>query len=285
MRWFVGLVCVLASACGRFGFDHGSGSGSDATDGNGTLDDGDTADGAMEDGPTADAFVCMGGTAHDEDADGVRDFCDVCPHMPDPAQADSDGDRVGDACDPEPANPRQQIVVFDSFETLDAAWINNGGVVNSDQLTLDARGGTSRQVSRAFTPTNDVFIIGAVTAGADAGTYHASFGWRPSAGAGNAYCEMYDSGAATSTQFTWTFDDASYMQAGTMSWGATRLANGSGTFTLTVTPASVVCISTWQGATKNTGNVTRPAIAAQRLFIYSENVLTRVNYFIQIRTN
>ena len=276
---------MLATACGRFGFDHGN----DTGDGPGGARDGavtdDATDAAMEDGPTADAFVCMGGTAHDEDGDGIRDFCDVCPHMADPAQADSDGDRVGNICDPEPTNPRQQIVVFDTFETLDAAWANNGGTIAGDQLVLDARGGTSRQVTRAFTPTSDLFVIGAQTGAADAGTHHISFGWRPSASAGNAYCEMYDSGAATSTQFTWTLDDVSYMHAGTTSWGATRLANGSGMFTFTLTPTSVACTSTWQGMTINTGNAARPAIAAQRLFIYSENLLMRVDYFIQIRTN
>jgi hypothetical protein len=32
------------------------------------------------------------------DADGVPDASDVCPLVPDAAQADADGDRIGDAC-------------------------------------------------------------------------------------------------------------------------------------------------------------------------------------------
>lgn len=37
----------------------------------------------------------------DSDNDGVPDGGDVCPFIPDPAQLDLDGDRVGDPCDPD----------------------------------------------------------------------------------------------------------------------------------------------------------------------------------------
>jgi hypothetical protein len=233
----------------------------------------------------ADAFVCVGGSLHDEDSDGIRDSCDVCPHIVDPGQDDGDGDRVGDACDPEPANGRQQIVVFDGFATLDAPWTNNGGMINSDQLILDARGGTSRQVTRPFTPTNNLFIIGGSTGNGDAGSHHMSFGWRPSVGSGNAYCELYDDGSETLTQLTWTFNDTTYMHAGATTWGGgVRLANGSGTFSFAITPTTVSCSSTWQGMTNN-ANGARPAINAQTLFIYSEDMLTRVSYYMEIRTN
>ena len=282
MRWLGAILCVLA-ACGRFGFDDGSMPVGDAASRDGDGASGSDSD--MDDGPTADAFVCTGGSLHDEDGDTIRDSCDVCPHISDMGQADMDGDRVGDACDPEPTNARQQIVLFDGFATLDAAWTNSGGTIASDQLVLDARGGTSRQVVRSFTPTNDLFIIGGSTGAADNGTHHMSFGWRPSAGGGNAYCEMYDTGATTRTQLTWTFDDVNYNQAGTSNWPVgTRLANGTGTFSIAITPTTVGCSSTWQ-STNIGSNAARPAISAQRLFIYSENVLARVSYLIQIRTN
>src|SRR3712207_485750 len=38
----------------------------------------------------------------DRDQDGVRDSRDDCPGTPNPRQEDSDGDRVGDACDDDP---------------------------------------------------------------------------------------------------------------------------------------------------------------------------------------
>ena len=40
----------------------------------------------------------------DADGDGIPDANDVCPHTPDPDQADRDGDGAGDACDPCPAD-------------------------------------------------------------------------------------------------------------------------------------------------------------------------------------
>ncbi|NLF03244.1 MAG: hypothetical protein GX601_19945, partial [Anaerolineales bacterium] len=41
-----------------------------------------------------------GGSAPDSDWDGVPDALDNCPAVPNPNQADSDGDVAGDACDP-----------------------------------------------------------------------------------------------------------------------------------------------------------------------------------------
>jgi hypothetical protein len=46
--------------------------------------------------------VVLVGTTRDGDADGVPDDRDRCPRVHDPAQTDSDGDLVGDACDAAP---------------------------------------------------------------------------------------------------------------------------------------------------------------------------------------
>jgi len=48
---------------------------------------------------------------HDEDGDGVPDVDDVCPHIAD-SQADNDGDRVGDDCDPNPSAGGETITLF-----------------------------------------------------------------------------------------------------------------------------------------------------------------------------
>src|SRR5262249_10832548 len=126
---------------------------------------------------------------------------------------------------------------------------------------------------------------GASTGAGDVTTHHTSLGWDPSSGLGSAYCELYDNGTNTVTQFTWTFDDVTYSHAGTMIWSGTRLANGSGTFTLVFDSSTVSCSSTWPSTTFSSGSVARPALAAQSLYIYSENLLLSVNYFIDIRTN
>ena len=54
-----------------------------------------------------------GDASHDEDGDGIADAYDVCPHRADPTQRDTDGDRVGDACDPDVVSPAQSIALFD----------------------------------------------------------------------------------------------------------------------------------------------------------------------------
>jgi len=50
---------------------------------------------------TCQAGVCVVGGGGDSDADGVCDASDDCVADPDPAQADLDGDGLGDVCDPD----------------------------------------------------------------------------------------------------------------------------------------------------------------------------------------
>jgi hypothetical protein len=263
-------VVVLVGACGRWGFDPLANGGDD--------------DGGDDAGPTADAFVCVGGAQHDEDADGIRDSCDVCPYVPDPTQPDTDGDRVGDNCDPEITIARQTIVRFEGFASLPAPWINQGGVVQGDQILLDARGGTSKQIDLNLVPADDLIIVGLTTGAADAGTHHVSLGFFDG-GTGNVYCEMIDSGTATKTQLSWTFDGSAFSNAGAMTWPGYRLAAGSGTFATRITPSTVYCSSNWNNMGGVGGNGARPAITAMQLFIYSENLVTNVQWMIQIRTN
>jgi hypothetical protein len=46
------------------------------------------------------AGVCVGQSANDLDGDGVPDAIDNCPSVANPSQADSNGNGIGDACDP-----------------------------------------------------------------------------------------------------------------------------------------------------------------------------------------
>jgi hypothetical protein len=86
------LVCLLALVgCGRLGFDLGGSGDGDARMGDVLFD-----------------AVPIG---HDEDDDGIRDVDDTCPHLGGP-QTDTDGDKVGDLCDPDPAVAGNSIVSF-----------------------------------------------------------------------------------------------------------------------------------------------------------------------------
>jgi hypothetical protein len=99
---------------------------------------------------------------HDEDADGVDDACDVCPHIADD-QTDSDGDGVGDACDPSPL-PKEHIELFDPFTSMLASWSYNGGeVFTGDAIWLPSTTvGASMREQLVEEPTIDAFtLIGA----------------------------------------------------------------------------------------------------------------------------
>ena len=59
----------------------------------------------------------------DEDGDGCANVVDDCPGMPDPMQIDSDGDGIGDACDPHPNRRGDRIVAAAFFDTQnDSDW-------------------------------------------------------------------------------------------------------------------------------------------------------------------
>jgi hypothetical protein len=88
-----------------------------------------------------DATACVG---HDEDADGVPDACDNCPHVSNPTQAnvlDQGGDDVGDACDPRPTTVGDVLLRFDSFELAPA------------DMTTEATSGAA-----SFTVTGDRLV-------------------------------------------------------------------------------------------------------------------------------
>src|SRR5262245_55740167 len=75
-----------------------------------------------------DTGPCIAPNQDDEDADGVFDACDNCPHV---AQLpgdriDSDLDGIGNACDPHPGK-RDTLVLFSGFQTLPPGFETAGG--------------------------------------------------------------------------------------------------------------------------------------------------------------
>src|SRR5690606_34564447 len=60
------------------------------------------------------------------------DACDACPHEVDTGD-DTDGDGVGDACDPRPTIPGDRIAFFEGFYEPHA-WTP---VIGTDTWTLD----------------------------------------------------------------------------------------------------------------------------------------------------
>ena len=248
-------VLLFAAGCGRFNFDNTS------TDSNTTPQ-------------------CNPTSTHDEDADGIIDDCDVCPWIPDLPQADTDGDRVGDACDPEPANARQRIVLFDPLLTT-AQWVPNSLVdPRGDSVKL---GGVGAQgaLRRGFVPATDQLVIGARTGVAGAGVSLLAILFKDVTDGPAFYCELYDSGIDNTLFYTYTLDGTNYAHPG--SAPAARLANGNGSLTADVDASMLRCRSTWSPTSDVSG--TRPnTINASVLALYAENIEAELFYFAQIRT-
>lgn len=222
-------------------------------------------------------------TGHDEDADGIDDGCDVCPAIADAPQADRDGDRVGDPCDPEPDTSRQQIVFFDPFATLDpAVWDFMGAErAENDELVLDAIG-SSRSIRRPYTLADDSFIVGATAGDAGpTGNYLISLTTSDSVASESFYCEMFDDGA-TRTMFT--YYQGTYLHDGVAAWPGSRLANGSGVFEYTLTPTTARCRSAWREDDLLVVGAKPTTIVPDTFIIYAQNVDATIAYVLQIRT-
>jgi hypothetical protein len=97
----------------------------------------------------------------DYDQDGDPNGSDLCPtldHMILGANIDSDGDGVGDACDPHPMDKGDCLVLFDDFAGAapDSIWKADGGAIttSSDQYRT--------YLSFAFTPEEVIWLDGQI---------------------------------------------------------------------------------------------------------------------------
>lgn len=133
-------LAVAAAGCGRLGFETEAQGDGGVTPGR---------DGSLVVG---DAGYLDASLFQDEDDDGIPDQDDRCPHRADPGQEDSDGDGVGDACDPRPDVPGESIVFFTSFDSWGDGWLATyGGPGIPDETSggsyyADTRGGTYVQL-------------------------------------------------------------------------------------------------------------------------------------------
>jgi hypothetical protein len=100
---------------------------------------------ADRDGVDDGCDPCLLGRPHDEDGDGIFDACDDCPIVGNVSQADTDGDRVGDACEVVESGASEQVF-FDAFAPPDPRWSSPGApwIAEQDGFRAPSMGGRIR---------------------------------------------------------------------------------------------------------------------------------------------
>ncbi len=232
-----------------------------------------------------DARSCTA-AGHDEDKDGIDDACDVCPHLPDPTQADRDDDRVGDACDPRPDTPTERIVFFDPFTVKRPEWnfINGTPTFDGQSLTIDARTAMFVAVLDS-SPTDDVLAIGGRLG---AGSPNRNRQQTISLYATNPqtlYCELYFDSGQPKFSLTYTLDGAAYNNVDETPAQA-PLENADFSLTFAYSPATTSCDTAYPVTKPRLSGRPPAGFGAPRDIAFSVmGLVGRYDWFIQIRSD
>lgn len=193
-----GVLAVLASGC-RVNF----GSQPDA---NGNVDAVDAA---------ADALL-----GHDEDGDGIPDTADFCPHIPEAANLDSDGDLVGDVCDRNSASAKQSWLLFSPMGALPGFQVGPTGAwtMNGDDWHYDDVASQSQLIRDGLVRDVDVWVGFDVETLGTGGIQAAIV---INGSAPYWYAELFDGGQGNSRLSITEYDGSNFIARASMVTGAT----------------------------------------------------------------
>ena len=245
---------------------------------------------AFEPPGSTDALAddCPGAIGHNEDVDFVDDGCDLCPHVYELEPGDADGDGVGDSCDPDPAVPRERIVFFDGFGTLEPEWEVRGtsaiSELRDDFYFADARNQEQLVLVRNYTPGRDTFVVGGRFGAASptgARQIAAAFSAVAAPGAVTYYCELY--GNDTTTRLGATQHDGNVYTGNNAPVALPPLENEAFTLTLAHVPSvDYRCATTWGIGTTIANTI--PGWTANAFSVFGGNFELAIDYVLQIRT-
>jgi hypothetical protein len=225
-------------------------------------------------------------TAHDEDADGIADDVDPCPHVAGEA-ADGDGDGVGDACDPEPSNPRQRWELFDPltsdspYTIILGTWVHTGDGMRCD--TSSAYGQLRRELAFQL----GVYEVGVdiISRDPDAPAYQISTAVLSSPAQPYYYVEIYEMLPSAQYASVSTFDGAVFAPV-----VRTTLANGVHTGSLALrfraepgTP-SIAVDAAWPGESYSRSQPAPDYTGGTRVDVRAVGLVLELRYLAVIAT-
>lgn len=229
--------------------------------------------------------VCATPAAHDEDADGIDDGCDTCPHVANPDQADGDGDGVGDVCDPHPTVARDRIAFFDPFTVDRAEWAFPGGphTFVDDALVLDSRSTQFRADLASTPPADDTYVV-SLHIGDGVKRQHQVALYAIQDDTHVYFCDLDGSNLpAASWGETFTMNGVNYT-SGPQVTATGPLTNGDAIITMTHARPSYTCETTWPAdQAVITGSI--PAVSAKGVALSFLGIAAELRYFLWIHSD
>ncbi len=248
-------VAVTASACGRIGYDPRS------------------------DAPT-DTIP-----AHDEDGDGFDDLADVCPHISDSAQVDTDADGVGDPCDPNPAG-RDTIVLFDPFVDPTAQWsfLAAPPTLDGESIRVDTTSGEMAMHLEGFVAGKDTLTVGGEFGATTAVNRRQLTLVASETSLEFLYCEKYEYMGVEKWGLIWTMDDFLFNTADNGNLVET-IANHTFRTSMSLDPITHVagCTTTFP-VDKRVLQANIPVVTPTEYRLYVQGINILLDYAIVIRS-